>query len=60
MTKVYIAGVAMTKMGRLDGATVKSLTREAVDGAMADAALARMTFRLPTTRTQHSDILRRS
>ena len=36
MTKIYIAGVAMTKMGRLDGATVKSLTCEAVDGAMAD------------------------
>ena len=39
MTKIYIAGVAMTKMGRLDGATVKSLTCEAVDGAMADAGI---------------------
>ena len=39
MTKVFIAGVAMTKMGRLDGATVKALTREAVDGALADAGI---------------------
>merc|ERR1711916_275505 len=39
MDKVYITGVAMTRMGRLDGATVKSLTREAVTGALDDARI---------------------
>lgn len=39
MERVYIAGVAMTKMGRLEGATVKSLTREVVTGALADAGI---------------------
>ena len=39
MDKVYITGVAMTRMGRLDGATVKSLSREAVTGALADAGI---------------------
>ncbi len=39
MTKIYVTGVAMTKMGRLDGATVKSLTREAVAGAIDDSGI---------------------
>ena len=37
MEKVYIAGVSMTSMGRLEGETVKSLTRAAVSQALKDA-----------------------
>lgn len=37
MTGVFIAGVAMTSLGRHINRTVKELTREAVEGALADA-----------------------
>ena len=39
MHKVYITGVAMTQMGRLPEATVKSLTNEAVNGALSDSGI---------------------
>lgn len=39
MEKVYIAGVSMTPMGRLEGETVKTLTRSAVTGALTDAGI---------------------
>ena len=37
MTTIHIAGVAMTKFGPSPGATVKSLTAEAVAACLADA-----------------------
>ena len=37
MDKVYVVGVGMTRFGRFPDATVKSLTREAVTSALADA-----------------------
>lgn len=40
MSKVFIAGVSMTRLGKLVNSTVKSLTREAVEAALADAAIA--------------------
>lgn len=39
MEKVYITGVSMTKMGRLQGETVKSLTRIAVEEALKDSGI---------------------
>lgn len=41
MSDIYVVGVGMTRFGRMPDETVKSLTREAVDGAMADAGAAR-------------------
>lgn len=40
MTKVYIAGVGMTRMGKLLDRSVKDLTAEAVNGALDDAGIA--------------------
>jgi len=37
VTDVYIVGIAMTKLGKFPARSVKDLTREAVDGALADA-----------------------
>lgn len=37
MSNIYIAGVAMTKLGNLPGATVKSLTSEVVSSVLEDA-----------------------
>jgi acetyl-CoA acyltransferase len=34
---VYIVGIAMTRLGKFPARSVKDLTREAVDGALADA-----------------------
>lgn len=39
MSNVYVAGVSMTRLGNLGGATVKSLTAEAVAEALTDAGL---------------------
>ncbi len=39
MDKVHIVGVSMTQMGRLEGETVKTLTRRAVSEALADAGV---------------------
>ena len=41
MENVYLVGVAMTSSGKFLDKSVKDLTREAVDGALADAAAAR-------------------
>ena len=41
MSEVYVAGVGMTPFGKLAHRSVKDLTREAVDNALADAGLAR-------------------
>jgi acetyl-CoA acyltransferase len=37
MTNIFIAGISMTRFGPSPDATVKSLSREAVQGALADA-----------------------
>ena len=39
MTKTYVIGVGMTRMGKLADSTVKSLTREAVEAALTDAGV---------------------
>lgn len=39
MTKVYIVGVGMTRMGKFTESSVKSLTQEAVTEALSDAGL---------------------
>ncbi len=39
MTALFIAGIAMTAMGKRPEASVKSLTAEAVRGALADAGI---------------------
>lgn len=40
MTDAYIAGIAMTALGKFPEKSVKQLTREAVDGALKDAGCA--------------------
>ena len=39
MAKTYVIGVGMTRMGKQADSTVKSLTQEAVDAALADAGV---------------------
>jgi acetyl-CoA acetyltransferase len=41
MSKVYVAGVGMTPYGKLLDKSVKDLTRDAVNAALADAGLAK-------------------
>ena len=41
MTKIYIAGVGMTQMGKLLDRSVKSLTAEAVGAALKDGGIAK-------------------
>lgn len=41
MTDVYIAGIAMTKLGKSVDRTIKDLTKEVVDGVLTDAGLER-------------------
>ena len=40
MTKVFIAGVGMTRMGKLLDRSIKSLTADAVGEALDDAGVA--------------------
>ena len=41
MSRIYIAGVGMTQMGKLLDRSVKSLTAEAVGDALGDASMAK-------------------